>query len=335
MMRPLLAALLVATLLVLGGSGSLVRADRAGYDDTTALNMVMASAIAYCPQSQVSNWNCKPCHRLPMERGTVEYVYDSKYNVAAFVGLVNMKVLGFDQLAQIYPGQNLTAMDWESQRAVLVSFRGSQGLKDWINNLKFSKVDLSPVIGGPCPGCKVHLGFQQDYTNLRVRITNKVRSLVNSNSGVSHIIVTGHSLGGAMANLASWDMLVNQWAEAEHPEQVSAFANTPILLYTFGQPRVGNEAFSSRLRQSVKHTWRVVNKADIVPHLPPHSFGFQHIGVEVWFASKTSGQKCNWQTMCALCAEHGEDKKCSNSLVPFTNIPDHMEYLATPLTSMC
>ena len=49
------------------------------------------------------------------------------------------------------------------------------------------------------------------------------------------IFVTGHSLGGALATLASYDI---QQAVQHMPVKVD------VACYTFGSPRVGNHAFA-------------------------------------------------------------------------------------------
>jgi predicted lipase len=40
-------------------------------------------------------------------------------------------------------------------------------------------------------------------------------------------------------------------------------------LYTFGEPRVGNEAFASYVTSSIPERYRIIHYADIVPHVPP------------------------------------------------------------------
>lgn len=41
-----------------------------------------------------------------------------------------------------------------------------------------------------------------------------------------------------------------------------------VLLYTFGQPRVGNHKFAIEHDRLVPMSYRVVNRNDVVPHLP-------------------------------------------------------------------
>jgi len=69
--------------------------------------------------------------------------------------------------------------------------------------------------------------------------------------------IAGHSLGGAMALIAG---------------AAFAFAERQTVngIYTFGQPRVGNHAFTVHCNRRLKITiFRVVNNQDIVPHVPP------------------------------------------------------------------
>lgn len=82
--------------------------------------------------------------------------------------------------------------------------------------------------------------------------------------------------------------------------------NKADYVYTYGQPRVGNANFAAFLQSRIPEVFRVVNYADMVPHVPPSAFGFQHGGKEYWYNPR--GMK-----VYKACAS--EDKTCSNSLV--------------------
>jgi hypothetical protein len=70
------------------------------------------------------------------------------------------------------------------------------------------------------------------------------------------IEVTGHSLGAALATYyAAENALVHK---IQNP-----------ALYTFASPKVGDQTFVGAFNQLGLTSWRVVNKQDIVPHLPP------------------------------------------------------------------
>ena len=61
---------------------------------------------------------------------------------------------------------------------------------------------------------------------------------------------TGHSLGGALAQLAAHDIAI---AAAEQDLDIR------IGCYTYGSPRVGNHAFAREFDKVVPHCWHVIN----------------------------------------------------------------------------
>lgn len=62
-------------------------------------------------------------------------------------------------------------------------------------------------------------------------------------------------------------------------------------IFTVGSPRVGNPAFAYYVDSTGITYSRSVNNRDIVPHLPPQSFGFLHPGVEAWARSASKVRK--------------------------------------------
>ena len=137
---------------------------------------------------------------------------------------------------------------------------------------------------GNCPGCEVHSGFYASYSNLRDQMVSALNSI-----GAHSVIITGHSLGAALANLAAYDVV----RALSVPRQMILCAVTHVVLlmsqssifdvvtfYTFGQPRVGNAAYASYFSK-VASEYRVVHYMDIVPHLPPQALDFHHVGTEV------------------------------------------------------
>lgn len=107
------------------------------------------------------------------------------------------------------------------------------------------------------------------------------------------IYVTGYSLGSALATIAALD-IHNLFG---HVDQ----------LYTYGEPRVGNEAFASYITSSLPERWRVIHYADIVPHVPPQlPIPYAHFAYEIWY---DKGMKTFKQ--CGA-----EEFRCSKSLLP-------------------
>ncbi len=65
------------------------------------------------------------------------------------------------------------------------------------------------------------------------------------------VVVAGHSLGGALATLAAFDirrhLLDNMHSDAE------------VVCYTFAAPRTGNHAFAREYNAMVPDSWSVIN----------------------------------------------------------------------------
>lgn len=154
--------------------------------------------------------------------------------------------------------------------------------------------------------------------------------------GNAPIVLTGHSLGGAVATVAAMDLGVVQ--------------GLPVAkLTTFGSPRcvpahgafmlphchspalprprsVGNDVFAMTLRTGVQQSVRVTHNADIVPHVPPMSFGFHHVANEVWYNEASTSYR--------VCDTSGEDPSCSNSVALPVSTSDHGTYLI-PISKLC
>ena len=58
---------------------------------------------------------------------------------------------------------------------IVVSYRGSENVENWINNLEFRKAPVHFAGGGPT-GAAVHTGFQVAYESARnkVQIYSKI-----------------------------------------------------------------------------------------------------------------------------------------------------------------
>lgn len=139
----------------------------------------------------------------------------------------------------------LVQRDVDPVYAVLV-FRGTeQRLKDFLTDLR---VGTDALVGDDYA---VHEGFRQSLESVWQDVDRAL-------SGLScPVFYTGHSLGGALATLA-------------------AARRRPRGLYTFGSPRVGNQAFVRSLGDVP--VFRVVDDWDAVAVLPPEALGFEHVG---------------------------------------------------------
>ena len=91
-----------------------------------------------------------------------------------------------------------------------------------------NKKDYSNLV---CDKCEVHAGFYNAEQHVLPKVLYEVVRL-NHLYGTSKVKTTGHSLGGALANLTAMDL---------------ALANVgyDVSFYNFGQPRVGNKAYAA------------------------------------------------------------------------------------------
>jgi pimeloyl-ACP methyl ester carboxylesterase len=135
----------------------------------------------------------------------------------------------------------------EAYSKLYIAFRGSSSLKDWITNVRLIKAIIP--FENTNPKIRVHLGFVCAYHSVRP-VFLKYAALK-----AIPIVITGHSLGGAIATLAACDL---QYQTGICPN-----------LITFGAPKIGNEAWAVSVSKRIKEQYRFVNKFDPVPTLPP------------------------------------------------------------------
>jgi triacylglycerol lipase len=132
-------------------------------------------------------------------------------------------------------------------------FRGTeQNIKDYLTDLEFGELSLA--------GNKkeVHTGFTDALDSVWHEMSSAIAQLN------SPVFYTGHSMGAALATLAA----------ARH---------APRSVYTFGSPRVGNQAFIDSLGNVA--IYRVVDDEDVVTTVPSEALGFRHVGTELRLAA--------------------------------------------------
>ena len=122
----------------------------------------------------------------------------------------------------------------------------------------------------------IHGGFWAAYLSVRAQLLAAFKTALDEQF-TPHIYCTGHSLGGALAQLAAYDLTLN-------------FAlPCPVQVYTLGSPRVGNPAFVSTYESKVPATFRVVVDGDLVPGMPKMFGWYEHAGVEVLVDADNGG----------------------------------------------
>ncbi|WP_319405521.1 lipase family protein [uncultured Desulfosarcina sp.] len=157
-----------------------------------------------------------------------------------------------------------------NDRFAIVAFRGSEIWKrdehiDPRRIIADLKTDIDIRLSQWDQGGRVHSGFKAALDEVWDELQPAIDKL--QAQGLK-IWITGHSLGAALATLA-----------ADRLEDVQG-------LYTFGSPRVGDQAFKDRFRSKA---FRVVNGSDIVASVPPAGF-FRHVGELKWIEPQNGGR---------------------------------------------
>ena len=133
----------------------------------------------------------------------------------------------------------------------LVSFRGTQGVKDWIANMNIAEQESTFGM--------VHGGFLQAYLD----IYREIESALDNELNGQQLVLTGHSLGGALAAIAA-----SEWRNKYDIRSI----------FTFGQPAVGDVKFRDSMSQFKDRFHRVMNDDDIVTRIPPP---YKHVGKRI------------------------------------------------------
>jgi predicted lipase len=142
---------------------------------------------------------------------------------------------------------------------------------------------LGPLDSTLFPGLSssilVHQGFANEQAKTAQTILAAVLTLLSQHSA-SSVVVTGHSLGAALALL---DLVYL-------PLHVPA--GTRVKAITYGMPRVGNAAFANYVDATLNgDLTHINNREDPIPIVPGRLLGYVHPSGEVhiqdsgsWFA---------------------------------------------------
>jgi hypothetical protein len=282
--------MLLPFLLVLQPTAAVFWFDRSGnstaFSNERAKTFLKFSSAAYCDEESISNWTCHDCLAADPSF-TAKLFTDAKTTTQAYVGRTN----------------------GETTENIVVAFRGSETIENWVTNLNFPKVGAYPK----CDGCKVHEGFLEAWNSVREPIVAEVKRLLVEQPK-AQVFVTGHSLGAALAALCAAELGASSHSLGFPIEGV----------YTYGQPRVGNQAFADFYDTGTHVSWRVTHWRDPVPHLPTQSLGFHHTSNEVFYSKDSKTFK--------VCDNSGEDANCSDKFLLDTSIADHLDYMGGDCT---
>jgi hypothetical protein len=221
------------------GSYETASYDIGSYTNRLGLKGAYFSASAYCPEKEVDNWKCYWCDKVP-NFDIIETFWDNKTSTFC------------------YFGKYINSNDY------VLAFEGSQDNRDLIIDLQIAQL----VPYKHYPNAKVHAGFWKSYLS----IADEVHKLLMSHN-IEHLFVTGHSLGGALATIASLDI-------------VEELGINNITMVSLGAPRVGNAGYADLYASNLNNYYRVTHASDTVVHLPYMYLNYKHIPHEIFYPKR-------------------------------------------------
>mmetsp|Transcript_25554 Transcript_25554/g.51161 ORF Transcript_25554/g.51161 Transcript_25554/m.51161 type:complete len:354 (-) Transcript_25554:83-1144(-) len=209
----------------------------------------------------------------------------------------------------------------KKQSSIYIVMRGSVSFQNWIDDFDARQV---PYNNTNCLDCYVHEGFSYAWNQVAHSVIPEVVELRRKFPTYS-IIVTGHSLGGALASLCALSLqeLFNAESAVTNKFSLRAVQKLHVIpkvrLFTFGAPRFSNEALAAYATKLLSDRSRVTHYKDMAPHCPPY-LQYMHIAGE-WYEDELGD--------VSACSGY-EDPLCSSQWY-YTSIADHMRYLGLPI----
>ncbi|KAL0939280.1 extracellular triacylglycerol [Colletotrichum truncatum] len=207
------------------------------------------------------------------------------------------------------------------ERAIIVAFRGTYSITNTVVDLSTVPQEYvpypAPDDGGEeppkkpehrCEECTVHMGFLASWRQARKLVLPHLKKLREQYPDYP-IHLVGHSLGGAVAMLASLELKVSLgWDN--------------VIVTTFGEPKVGNQGLcdyvdaiygldkedkENEVKEPPKRTYRRVTHAgDPVPLLPLTEWGYKPHAGEIYISKSELSPSIEDVVVC-----HGDsDSRC-------------------------
>jgi triacylglycerol lipase len=178
----------------------------------------------------------------------------------------------------------------------VVALRGTASKTEWWDDLHWKLVPFTSVSDGG----QVAEGFFDVYRTLgtmtpgeqassqparsfALEVADTIVSFANGLDPAIPTVVSGHSLGGALATLLVADLAANTTVKPQ--------------AWTFASPHVGDATFAARYGGLIGVSWRIYNLVDVVPYFPADSSD-NYQPITAGYAINSLG-KARWSLSCA------------------------------------
>lgn len=163
----------------------------------------------------------------------------------------------------------------------IIAFRGTDSLSDAFSDAFWDLTSFQAYKNSILPTPQVSAGFYGIYSGIGGAMTQSMQQQIFAQlpPNPSEVIITGHSLGGALSQLFTLDFNIS-------------VPNARNKTINFASPRVGDATFENacNLSGATSKITRIVNTWDIVPHYPTEFLDYVSVGAQF----EVAFDRCNW-----------------------------------------
>lgn len=188
--------------------------------------------------------------------------YDMKYDACP----VSMISEGIPNSGYNAPTTVCRALYNEATNVLLLVFVGTSNYCMGILDMKYQHEEYAGIANYVC-GLRGHKGIHQLYMAIRDKLLAVLKEYLPRNP---QIVITGHSLGGGLSQIAALDL-----------------AGYDPIHYSYAAPMIFNEQGYKTFTRFVKSSYRIANLSDLVTLAPlpvmPNKDAFWHVGRLIYF----------------------------------------------------
>lgn len=205
-------------------------------------------------------------------------------------------------------------------KVIVLAYRGTTKWTQLFDQIR--SVLFTPKVSGGIGNGEVQKYFKKAHDRIFPCVVESLTEQV-SNYPNYNVSITGHSLGGAIASIASASLIYR-----------GIIKDKQSALYTYGMPKVGNRQYALEHNRLVTSSWRVVHNLDPIPNFPI-STGLPnsplHHRAEVFYKSERMLPTDMNYVICP-----GSDSfKCGSNVYRKGRISDHIIYFDIPVGTYC